>query len=129
MLIELQEHEHIAKILIIYNKPTLLTVDAVDPNVFTLLIGLEGNFSLTFLLQNDAVNYSVLSGWKSQTNEKKDVLSWNDVSTKTGAKVIVNKQHLIERDISLTEIDNAIKLFNIDEIPTLMDENDVIFVY
>ena len=27
------------------------------------------------------------------------------------------------------EIDNAIKLFNIDEIPTLMDENDVIFVY
>lgn len=129
MLIELQEHEHIAKILIIYNKPTLLTVDAVDPNVFTLLIGLEGNFSLTFLLQNDAVNYSVLSGWKSQTNEKKDVLSWNDISAKTGAKVIVNKQHLIERDISLTEIDNAIKLFNIDEIPTLMDENDVIFVY
>ena len=121
MLIELQEHEHTAKILIIYNKPTLLTVDAVDPNVFTLLIGLEGNFSLTFLLQNDAVNYSVLSGWKSQPNEKKDVISWNDISTKTGAKVIVNKQHLIERDISLTEIDNAIKLFNIDEIPTLMD--------
>ena len=125
----MQEHGHVAKILIIYNKPTLLTVDAVDPNVFTLLIGLEGNFSLTFLLQNDAVNYSVSSAWKAQSNEKKDIMSWNDVSSKTGAKVIVTKQHLIERDISITEIDNGLELYNIDEIPALIDKNDVIFVY
>lgn len=125
----MQKHEHIAKILIIYNKPTLLTVDAVDPNVFTLLIGLEGNFKLTFLLQNDAVTYSVSSVWKAKTSELKDIMSWSDVSTKTGAKVIVHKQHLIERDISLTEIDDGLEFSDISDIPNLLDKNDVIFVY
>ena len=125
----MKEHKHIAKILIIYNKPTLLTVDAVDPNVFTLLIGLEGNFTLTFLLQNDAVIYSVSSVWKAKTDELKDIMSWNDIFTKIGAKVIVHKQHLIERNILLTEIDNGLELSDISDIPNLMDENDVIFIY
>ena len=43
-------------ILIIYEDPTLLTTDSIDPNGLTLLLGLEGGMNLSFLLRNSAVD-------------------------------------------------------------------------
>ena len=52
---------HTKNILIIYDEPTILTTDSIDPNGLTLLLGLEGGMSLSFLLRKNAVDYLVSS--------------------------------------------------------------------
>ena len=78
---------HTKNILIIYNEPTILTTDSIDPNGLTLLLGLEGGMNLSFLLRNNAVEYLVSSNWKNDFPESEYNASWEWISNEINGNV------------------------------------------
>ena len=117
------------KVLIIYSEPTLLTTDSVDPNVITLLIGVQGGINLSFLLRGNAVEYLVSSNWMNDFPESESNASWEWIS-----KQVSGKEHAIREDIenlnlSITNLDKGIVLISNDELSSLIENNDVIFIY
>ena len=120
---------HTKNILIIYNEPTILTTDSIDPNGLTLLLGLEGGMSLSFLLRKSAVDYLVSSNWKNDFPESEYNASWEWISDQINGKVYSIKEDIEDSTISEQNIDKGITIITNNEVSSLIDKNDVIFVY
>ena len=120
---------HTKNILIIYNEPTILTTDSIDPNGLTLLLGLEGGMSLSFLLRKSAVDYLVSSNWKNDFPESEYNASWELISDQINGKVYAIKEDIEDSTISEQNIDKGITIITNNEVSSLIDKNDVIFVY
>ena len=120
---------HTKNILIIYNEPTILTTDSIDPNGLTLLLGLEGGMSLSFLLRKSAVDYLVSSNWKNDFPESEYNASWEWISDQINGQVYAIKEDIEDSTISEKNIDKGIKIITNNEVSSLIDKNDVIFVY
>lgn len=120
---------HTKNILIIYNEPTILTTDSIDPNGLTLLLGLEGGMSLSFLLRKSAVDYLVSSNWKNDFPESEYNASWELISDQINGKVYAIKEDIEDSTISEQNIDKGITIITNNDVSSLIDKNDVIFVY
>lgn len=117
------------KVLIIYSEPTLLTTDSVDPNVITLLIGVQGGINLSFLLRGNAVEYLVSSNWMNDFPESESNASWEWISKQISGKVHAIREDIENLNLSITNLDKGIVLISNDELSSLIENNDVIFIY
>ncbi len=120
---------HTKNILIIYNEPTILTTDSIDPNGLTLLLGLEGGMNLSFLLRNNAVEYLVSSNWKNDFPESEYNASWEWISNEINGNVYAILEDIEKSIISRKDIDQGIKIISNADVSSIIDKNDVIFVY
>ncbi len=120
---------HTKNILIIYNEPTILTTDSIDPNGLTLLLGLEGGMNLSFLLRNNAVEYLVSSNWKNDFPESEFNASWEWISNEINGNVYAILEDIEKSIISRKDIDQGIKIISNADVSSIIDKNDVIFVY
>ena len=116
-------------ILIIYDNPTLLTTDSIDPNGLTLLLGIEGGLSLSFLLRNSAVEYLIPSNWKKDFPESKYNASWEWVSNEINGSVYAIREDVENSTISEELIPDGIRIISNNEVSSIIEKNDVIFVY
>tara|TARA_Y100000590_G_scaffold264281_1_gene296913 strand:+ start:2463 stop:2882 length:420 start_codon:yes stop_codon:yes gene_type:complete len=116
-------------ILIIYNNPTLLTTDSIDPNGLTLLLGIEGGMNLSFLLRNSAVEYLISSNWENVFPKSEYNASWDWVSNEINGAVYAIHEDIENSNISQESISEGIKIISNDEVSSIIEKNDVIFVY
>lgn len=116
-------------ILIIYEDPTLLTTDSIDPNGLTLLLGIEGGMSLSFLLRNTAVEYLISSNWEKDFPESEYNASWDWVSNEINGSVYAIREDIENSTISEDSISDGISIISNNEVSSIIEKNDVIFVY
>ena len=130
-LVILHHHKTIQtkNILIIYDNPTLLTTDSIDPNGLTLLLGIEGGLSLSFLLRNSAVEYLIPSNWEKDFPESSYNASWEWVSNEINGSVYAIREDVENSTISEESISDGIRIISNNDVSSIIEKNDVIFVY
>ena len=116
-------------ILIVYEDPTLLTTDSIDPNGLTLLLGIEGGMSLSFLLRSSAVEYLISSNWEKDFPESEYNASWDWVSNEINGSVYAIREDIENSTISEDSISDGISIISNNEVSSIIEKNDVIFVY
>jgi len=116
-------------ILIIYEDPTLLTTDSIDPNGLTLLLGIEGGMNLSFLLRNSAVEYLIPSNWEKDFPKSEYNASWDWVSNEINGSVYAIREDIENSTISEDSISDGISIISNNEVSSIIEKNDVIFVY
>ena len=116
-------------ILIVYEDPTLLTTDSIDPNGLTLLLGIEGGMNLSFLLRNSAVEYLIPSNWEKDFPKSEYKASWDWVSNEINGSVYAIREDIENSTISEESISNEISIISNNEVSSIIEKNDVIFVY
>ena len=130
-LVILHHHKTIQtkNILIIYDNPTLLTTDSIDPNGLTLLLGIEGGLSLSFLLRNSAVEYLIPSNREKDFPESSYNASWEWVSNEINGSVYAIREDVENSTISEESISDGIRIISNNDVSSIIEKNDVIFVY
>ena len=115
--------------LIIYEASTLLTTDSIDPNRLTLLLGIEGGMNLSFLLRNSAVEYLIPSNWEKDFPKSEYNASWDWVSNEINGSVYAIREDIENSTISEDSISDGISIISNNEVSSIIEKNDVIFVY
>ena len=116
-------------ILIIYEDPTLLTTDSIDPNGLTLLLGIEGGMNLSFLLRNRAVEYIISSNWEKEFPKSEYNASWDWVSNEINGSVYAIREDIEHSTIPEESIPDGIRIISNNDVSSIIEKNDVIFVY
>lgn len=107
----------------------MLTTDSIDPNGLTLLLGIEGGMSLSFLLRNTAVEYLISSNWEKDFPKSEYNASWDWVSNEINGSVYAIREDIENSTISEDSISDEISIISNNEVSSIIEKNDVIFVY
>ena len=100
-------------ILIIYEDPTLLTTDSIDPNGLTLLLGIEGGMNLSFLHRNRAVEYIISSNYMINKSIFDEIEFPADING-YGLDYFFGAQ-LKTNNVHITHIDNEVFHLGLDD--------------
>ena len=100
-----------------------------NKNGLTLLLGIEGGMNLSFLLRNSAVEYLISSNWENDFPKSEYNASWDWVSNEINGAVYAIHEDIENSNISPESISEGIKIISNDEVSSIIEKNDVIFVY
>lgn len=126
-------------VLTIFEKPIFMSFEPLDPQIFATGVGATTGINLTVLLRGDGVYYGI----KDQSVKDIKVAGvppvseiagtpphvWTWIVKQTGNKVLAVKEDMEKRGVTKEELTEGIGIVGAGEVPALLQQNDVIFVY
>tara|TARA_B100001013_G_scaffold294647_1_gene194887 strand:- start:109 stop:489 length:381 start_codon:yes stop_codon:yes gene_type:complete len=118
-------------VLTIFSKPTLLTFDSVDPNVYTLAASSELSIDATFLLLDHAVKSIIDEECNSEdsTDKSQHNMSWSDFAKKHNSTVCVFADDLENAKIMKSQVNSSIKIIEKTPFGKFLNDFDHIIIY
>jgi len=126
-------------VLAVFEKPIFMSFEPVDPQIFATGVGATTGINLTVLLRGDGVYYAMKDqnakdikvGGVTPVSEVAATPSqvWTWIVKQTGNKVLAVKEDLEKRAVAKEELADGIELVGSADIPRLLEQHDVIFVY